>query len=72
MRSNADGTVNISHERSERWAADHDHGFPPRQCFAGSGIQPGSAISFEIVERKPDEWVITKLLANSAKPHEGH
>jgi Cu(I)/Ag(I) efflux system membrane fusion protein len=34
------------------------------------GIKPGTAISFELVERAPDEWVITKLLART--PHEGH
>ncbi|MDP2752812.1 MAG: efflux RND transporter periplasmic adaptor subunit, partial [Nitrospirota bacterium] len=39
------------------------------------GIQPGSMISFELVERKPDEWVITKLRAKpvvpSGNPHAG-
>ena len=33
-----------------------------------AGIKPGSAISFEIVERKPGEFVITKLQAQ----HGGH
>ncbi|MBI5435769.1 MAG: efflux RND transporter periplasmic adaptor subunit [Nitrosomonadales bacterium] len=41
-----------------------------------TGIQPGSAISFELVERKPGEWVITKLQAKpaapSGNPHAGH
>ncbi len=33
-----------------------------------SGIKPGSKITFEIVERKPDEWVITKMQTQ----HGGH
>ena len=41
-----------------------------------TGIQPGAAIAFEIVERKPGEWVITKLQAKpavpSGNPHAGH
>jgi len=35
------------------------------------GIQPGTAISFEIVERKPGEWLITKLRAKPAAGREG-
>jgi Cu(I)/Ag(I) efflux system membrane fusion protein len=35
-----------------------------------AGIKPGSAISFELVERKPDEWLITRLQAS--RQHEGH
>ena len=41
-----------------------------------SNIKIGSAITFEIVERKPGEWVITKLQAKqaapSSNPHAGH
>ncbi|MCR4303830.1 MAG: efflux RND transporter periplasmic adaptor subunit [Gallionella sp.] len=39
-----------------------------------AGIQPGSAIAFELVERKPGEWVITKLHAKQSahSQHEGH
>ena len=42
------------------------------QKFNSNGVKIGSAISFEIVERKPGEWVITRLQAKPAKPHEGH
>jgi Cu(I)/Ag(I) efflux system membrane fusion protein len=35
-----------------------------------TGIKPGSAVSFEIVERAPGEWVITRLQLR--KQHEGH
>jgi len=42
-----------------------------------TGIQTGSTISFEVVERKPGEWVVTKLQAaaqnNTQNPqHAGH
>ncbi|HET7831613.1 MAG TPA: efflux RND transporter periplasmic adaptor subunit [Gallionella sp.] len=41
-----------------------------------TGIPPGSAITFEIVERKPGEWVITKMQAvrpvQAQHQHEGH
>ncbi len=44
-----------------------------------AGIQPGSAITFELVERKPGEWVITRMQAvppappgPTQHPHEGH
>ena len=41
-----------------------------------ANIQAGTAITFELVERKPGEWVITKLQAKPAVPsgnqHEGH
>jgi Cu(I)/Ag(I) efflux system membrane fusion protein len=31
-----------------------------------AGVKPGTSISFEIVERKPGEWVITRLTPNPA------
>jgi len=40
-----------------------------------SGIKPGAAISFEFVERKPGEWVITAIkpaAGKAANPHAGH
>ena len=40
-----------------------------------SGIKPGLAISFEFVERKPGEWVITTIrpgASKAANPHAGH
>ena len=35
------------------------------------GISPGAAVKFEFVERKPGEWVITKLEA-APNGHAGH
>ena len=44
-----------------------------------SGLKPGLSVSFEFVERKPGEWVVTaiKPLASAApgaatNPHAGH
>ena len=37
-----------------------------------AGIKPGMAVTFEIVERAPGEWVITKLQAHAQHQHEGH
>ncbi|HEU0219727.1 MAG TPA: efflux RND transporter periplasmic adaptor subunit [Gallionella sp.] len=70
---NADGTVNITHEpvKSLDWP-----GMTMDFVLANSSLSDnariGSAITFEIVERKPGEWVITSLQAVPAKPHEGH
>jgi Cu(I)/Ag(I) efflux system membrane fusion protein len=33
------------------------------------GIQPGAAVSFELVERKPGEMVITKLQVKPSTSH---
>lgn len=70
---NADGTVSITHEPIKSL------GFPGMTMdFAlansslAQGIKPGSAISFELVERKPGEYVITKLQAKPGASHEGH
>ncbi len=40
-----------------------------------SGIKPGTAVSFEFVERNPGEWVITAIrpiTGKSPNPHAGH
>ena len=70
---NADGTVNVTHGPVE--ALDWP-GMTMDFVLANSSlvdnIKTGSAITFEIVERKPGEWVITKLQAVPANPHEGH
>jgi Cu(I)/Ag(I) efflux system membrane fusion protein len=70
---NADGTVSIAHEPIESlgWPG-MTMDFALANSSLVTGIQPGSAISFEIVERKPDEWVITKLQVRVQQQHEGH
>ena len=39
-----------------------------------ANLKPGAEVSFEFVERKPGEWVITKLVPKQAanNPHAGH
>jgi Cu(I)/Ag(I) efflux system membrane fusion protein len=70
---NADGTVNITHGPVEEldWP-----GMTMDFVLANSSLADkariGSAVAFEIVERKPGEWVITSLQAVPANPHEGH
>lgn len=74
---NADGTVNVTHSQIKMlgWP-----GMTMDLALANpslvTGIQPGTAITFEIVERKPGEWVITRLQAKAAAPsgnqHAGH
>lgn len=70
---NADGTVNITHGPVE--ALDWP-GMTMDFALANSSLvdnaKTGSAITFEIVERKPGEWVITRLQPRSVNPHEGH
>jgi Cu(I)/Ag(I) efflux system membrane fusion protein len=68
---NADGTVSIAHEpiKTLGWPG-MTMDFALANASLAAGIQPGSAITFELVERKPDEWVITKLQAQSQ--HGGH
>jgi Cu(I)/Ag(I) efflux system membrane fusion protein len=68
---NSDGTVSITHEpiKSLGWPG-MTMDFALANSALAAGIQPGSTITFEIVERKPDEWVITKLQAQPQ--HEGH
>ncbi|CAG0124953.1 Cation efflux system protein CusB [Rhodocyclaceae bacterium] len=74
---NADGTVSVTHGQIKMlgWP-----GMTMDLALANpslvTGIQPGTAITFEIVERKPGEWVITRLhakpVAPSGNPHAGH
>ncbi|MEQ1589326.1 MAG: efflux RND transporter periplasmic adaptor subunit [Gallionella sp.] len=70
---NADGTVTITHEaiKTLGWpgmAMD----FALANSSLVQGFKPGTAISFELVERKPGEYVITKLQAKPSAAHEGH
>jgi Cu(I)/Ag(I) efflux system membrane fusion protein len=66
---NDDGTVSITHEpiKSLGWPG-MTMDFALTNSSLAAGIKPGSAISFEIVERTPGEFVITKLQAQ----HGGH
>ncbi len=59
---NPDGTVSITHEaiKTLGWPG-MTMDFALANSSLVSGIKPGSAITFELVERKPDEWVITRL-----------
>ncbi len=68
---NQDGTVSITHEpiKSLGWPG-MTMDFALANPSLASGIKPGTPITFEIVERKPDEWVITKMKAQHQ--HEGH
>lgn len=68
--SNPDGTVSITHGpiASLGWPG-MTMDFELANSSLAQGIAPGSAITFELVERKPDEWVITKI---RAVRHEGH
>lgn len=69
---NADGSVSITHEaiKSLGWPG-MTMDFALANAALVAGIKPGSAISFELVERNPDEWVITRLQA-LAQQHKGH
>jgi Cu(I)/Ag(I) efflux system membrane fusion protein len=55
-------TVTISHEpiASLKWPKMTME-FVPANAALFADIKPGTAISFEFVERKPGEWVITKV-----------
>jgi len=59
---NDDGTVSITHEpiKSLGWPG-MTMDFALANSSLAAGIKPGSAISFELVERKPGEYVITKM-----------
>ncbi len=69
----ADGIVNITHGPVEAldWPG-MTMDFVLANSALVAGIKPGTSISFEIVERNPGEWVITRMQARPAKPHEGH
>lgn len=66
---NDDGTVSITHDpiTALKWPAMTMDFALANSSLVGD-IQPGSKISFEIVERGEGEWVVTKLQAQ----HEGH
>jgi Cu(I)/Ag(I) efflux system membrane fusion protein len=68
---NNDGTVSITHGpiASLGWPG-MTMDFPLTNSSLVAGIKPGSAISFELVERKPGEYVITKMQA--LHQHEDH
>jgi len=68
---NEDGSVSITHEpiATLKWPG-MTMDFALANPSLVTGIAPGSAITFEIVERGEGEWVITKLQAQAE--HEGH
>ena len=59
---NNDGTVSITHDPipALKWPA-MTMDFALANPSLASSIKPGSAISFEIVERGEGEWVVTKM-----------
>jgi len=63
---NSDGTVSITHEpiASLGWPA-MTMDFALANSALAAGIQPGSTVIFEIIERKAGEWVITQLKVSS-------
>lgn len=70
-----DGSVSITHEPIESlgWPG-MTMDFDLANASLAKGIQPGSMITFELVERGKGEWVITKLQAmpKDHAAHEGH
>jgi Cu(I)/Ag(I) efflux system membrane fusion protein len=58
------GTVTVTHEpvASLKWPAMTME-FVTANASLSANVKPGSAITFEFVERKPGEWMITKLEA---------
>jgi Cu(I)/Ag(I) efflux system membrane fusion protein len=68
---NDDGSVSITHEaiKSLGWPG-MTMDFTLTNSSLAAAIKPGDAISFELVERKPGEYVITKMQAQHQ--HEGH
>jgi Cu(I)/Ag(I) efflux system membrane fusion protein len=70
---NQDGSVNITHEAiaALNWPG-MTMDFALANSSLAAGIRPGSAITFELVERKPDEWLITRMQPKPANLHEGH
>ncbi len=70
---NADGSVSITHEaiKTLGWPG-MTMDFALANSSLAQGIQPGTAISFELVERKPGEYVITKLQVKKPASHEEH
>lgn len=70
---NSDGTVSITHGpiKSLGWPG-MTMDFELANSSLAQGIKPGSAITFELVERSKGEWVIAKLQVTKATGHEGH
>ncbi|MBI5919280.1 MAG: efflux RND transporter periplasmic adaptor subunit [Nitrosomonadales bacterium] len=70
---NADGTASITHEaiKTLGWPS-MTMNFALANSSLATGIKPGAAITFELVERKQGEYVITKLQAKPPAAHEGH
>ena len=70
---NADGSASITHEpiKSLGWPG-MTMDFALTNSSLAAAIKPGSKVTFELVERKPDEWVITRLQALAPQQHEGH
>ena len=70
---NADGTVSITHEaiKTLGWPG-MTMDFALANSSLVQGVRPGAAISFELVERKPGEYVVTKLQAKPSTTHEEH
>jgi Cu(I)/Ag(I) efflux system membrane fusion protein len=56
------GTMTITHEpvASLKWPTMTMEFVPANDAIARA-VKPGTAISFEFVERKPGEWVVTKI-----------
>lgn len=63
---NSDGSVNITHEpiKTLNWPA-MSMDFELTNSSLATGIKPGAPVSFELVERAPDEWVITSMKVRS-------
>ena len=74
---NTDGTVSITHGpiKTLGWPG-MTMDFALANASLASGIKIGSAITFELVERKPGEWVVTRMQArpgeSSSSRHGGH
>jgi len=68
---NQNGSVRITHQaiQSLDWPG-MSMDFELANSSLTAGITPGSAISFELVERAPGEWVITSIQPRNR--HEGH
>ena len=56
------GTLLITHEPVEslKWPKMTMEFVPANEAIAGK-VKPGAAIEFDFVERKPGEWVVTKM-----------
>jgi Cu(I)/Ag(I) efflux system membrane fusion protein len=71
------GVVTLRHDpiASLQWPA-MTMGFKVANSALLSGLKPGTHVSFEVVQRQPNEWVITALTPQAPKPaapvHSGH